>query len=201
MAPDNSHKGVEDEKKLVSRLKQGNEGAFRDLIRQYQPGLLGIAYGITLDREESLDIVQDVFLKVYTNIHSFRGDARLSTWLYRITINQCLNWKRRWRRKFKWHHAGFETEGADSFPEFAADDDYPETLYQQKECQTILWKTVNRLPEEARAVFVLKEWEGLSYEAIAKVLRIKKGTVSSRLFYARQRLKEALKKYLDEGES
>jgi len=193
-----SNKDIEDEKRLVFRLKQGHEGAFRELIRQYQTRLQGIAYGITLDREESSDIVQEVFLKVYQNIHTFREEARLSTWLYRITVNQCLNWLRRWKRKFKWHHIAHGNDDADTFGGFA---NYPEALYQGKECQTIFWKILNRLPEEARAVFVLKEWEGLSYEEIAGALHIKKGTVSSRLFYTRQRLKEALQKYLDEGES
>ncbi|MBW2318491.1 MAG: sigma-70 family RNA polymerase sigma factor, partial [Deltaproteobacteria bacterium] len=88
-----------DEAGLVSSLKERQEEAFRILVRQYQGRLFSIAYGITLDREESLDIVQEVFLRVFKKIHTFREDSRLSTWLHRITVNLCLNLKRRWRRR------------------------------------------------------------------------------------------------------
>lgn len=185
-----------DEKKLVSCLKQGQEDAFRVLIRQYQGKLFSIAYGITLDREESLDIVQDVFLKVYRKIDSFREESKLSTWLYRITVNACLNWQRRWKRRFRWHHQPLEKGGGD-YSELKSDDAYPGMLYEQKEAERRMWAVLKTLPEETRAVFVLKEMEGLSYEEISRALNIKTGTVSSRLFYVRKRLREALRPYLD----
>ena len=185
-----------DETKLVALLKAGDEQAFRILIRQYQSKLYSIAYGITLDREESLDIVQDVFLKVYQKIHAFREESSLSTWLHRITVNMCLNWKRRWMRRFKWHHQPLEKEAGGDYPELGTTETVPETLYEQKELQKILWEQLKGLPEEARAVFVLKEMEGLSYDDIAKILKIKTGTVSSRLFYARKKLKKGLQNIL-----
>ena len=92
------------EQDLVERLKKGQQWAFNVLVNQYQDRLLKIAYGITLDREDSLEIVQDVFVSVYKNIQSFRQDSSLATWLRKITINQCLNWKRKWKRRFKWNH-------------------------------------------------------------------------------------------------
>jgi RNA polymerase sigma-70 factor (ECF subfamily) len=193
-------KEVWDEGRLVSCLKERQEEAFRVLIRRYQGKLFSIAYGITLDREESLDIVQEVFLKVYEKIHTFREESRLSTWLHRITVNQCLNWKRRWKRRFRWHHQPLERDDAGDLPELGTDADYPETLYQKKEFARIFWQRLKELPEEARTVFVLKEVEGLSYDEIARVLKIKRGTVSSRLFYARKRLRESLKPYLEEEE-
>ena len=189
-----------DETRLIAGLKQGNEYAFRRFIRQYQAGIFGIAYGITLDREESLDIVQEVFFKVFQSIHTFRGESRLSTWLYRITINQCMNWKRKWRRKLRWRQPADEENSIDALSETATDGSHPEALYQEKEHRKIIFDALNGLPEGTRAVFVLKEWEGLSYEEISEALKIKKGTVSSRLFNARQQLKKALRKYLDERE-
>ncbi|MBW1896199.1 MAG: sigma-70 family RNA polymerase sigma factor [Deltaproteobacteria bacterium] len=180
-------------------MKEGQEEAFRVLIRRYQGKLFSIAYGITLDREESLDIVQDVFLKVYRSIHKFRGESTLSTWLYRITVNTCLNWQRRWKRRFGWHHRPLERDEAGERPELRTDDHHPEKLYEQKELERSMWDNLRTLPEEARAVFVLKEVEGLSYDEIAETLSIKKGTVSSRLFYVRKKLREALGEYL-EGE-
>ena len=186
-----------DEKKLVLHLKQGDEEAFRLLIQQYREKLYNIAYGITLDREDSLDIVQDVFLKVHQNIRRFQGKSKLSTWLQRITVNQSLNWKRRWKRRFKWHHRPLETDDSRDYPELGTDEYYPEKLYQNKEFAKAFREKLRELPENARAVFVLKEIEGLSYEEIARTLKLKRGTVSSRLFYARQKLKESLEHYLD----
>jgi RNA polymerase sigma-70 factor (ECF subfamily) len=188
--PDNEHL-------VVDRLKQGDEAAFRLLIRKYQSKLYSIAYGITLDREESLDIVQDVFLKVHQKIHTFRGESSLSTWLHRITVNMCLNWKRRWIRRFRWHHRPLDKEEGD-YPELGTSDGLPDAMYEQKELRDILWKQLGELPEEARAVFVLKEMEGLSYDEIAGALKIKTGTVSSRLFYARRKLRKGLEKVLGE---
>jgi len=182
-----------DEERLVSLLKQGHEGAYRALIRQYKTRLFSIAYGITMDREESLDIVQDVFLKVSQHIHSFKGNARLSTWLHRITVNQCLNWQRRWKRRFRWHHQPLEGDESGDYPELATEDSGPETLYEEKELGKLFREKLNRLPQETRAVFVLKEVEGLSYDEIADILKLKRGTVSSRLFYARQTLRASLK--------
>ncbi|MDM8551665.1 sigma-70 family RNA polymerase sigma factor [Desulfobacterales bacterium HSG2] len=192
------HKDSYDEARLISLLKQGDEEAFRILVQQYQSRLFGIAYGIILEREESLDIVQDVFLKVWQKIHTFRGDSSISTWLRRITVNQCLNWQRRWKRRFRWHHHPLERDDAGDYPEMGTDDYLPETLYRKKELEEIIQQKLGELPEDARAVFVLRETEGLSYDEIAKLLKIKRGTVSSRLFYARKKLKELLKEYVNE---
>ena len=107
-----------DEERLISFLKEGHEEAFRVLVRRYQKKLFGIAYGITLEREESLEIVQEVFLKVHQKIHSFRGEASLSTWLHRITVNLCLNWQRRWKRRLKWHHQPLERDDGTEYREY-----------------------------------------------------------------------------------
>ena len=187
-----------DEDRLISRLKQGSEEAFRALIRQYQSKLYSIAYGITLDREDSLDIVQDVLLKVYQNIHNFKAKSKLSTWLHRITVNESLNWKRRWKRRFRWHHKPLEADDSGDYPELGTDEYHPERLYQDKEFKKIFWEKLRELPDDARTVFVLKEVQGLSYDEIADALKIKRGTVSSRLFYARRKLKESLNPYFSQ---
>ncbi len=189
-----------DESKLVSLLKKREEEAFSVLIRRYQEKIFGIAYGITLDREESLDIVQDAFLKVFEKIHTFREESRLSTWIYRITVNLCLNWKRRWKRRFRWHHESIEGEETSKKADIAKDGQHPDTLYEKKELEQIFWQSLKELPESARAVFVLREVEGLSYDKIAETLKIGKGTVSSRLFYARKKLKSSLRAHVGETE-
>ena len=180
------------ENDLVARLKKGQEAAYQILVRQYQDKLFYIAYGITLDSEESREIVQEVFIKVFRRIHSFRGDSKLFTWLRRITVNESLNWQRKLKRRFKWHHQSLEKEDTYDIVEDKSDMDDPEALYEKKELKKDLEEGLRSLPEDARTVFILKELEGLSYEEIARILKIQKGTVSSRLFYARQRLRGIL---------
>jgi len=181
-----------DEPDLVERLKKGQQWAFNLLVRQYQDRLLKIAYGITLDREDSLEVVQDVFISVFKNIQTFRQDSSLATWLRKITINQCLNWKRKWKRRFKWSHDSIESENdQDLFCENIKNHD-PEMLFCEKQFERNLMEAIKVLPEKIRLVFVLNAFEGLSYKEIAKILNIKKGTVSSRLYFARKNLIDLL---------
>ncbi|BBO73357.1 RNA polymerase sigma factor [Desulfosarcina widdelii] len=152
-----------------------------------------MAYGITLDREESQDIVQEVFLQAYRNIVGFRGDSSLATWLHRITVNRCLNWKRRWARRFKWMHVSTDSKDDDApAAEIESPLPNPEDRVADAQTRQQIDKALKMLPEQIRTVFVLRELEGLSYEEIADVTEIKLGTVRSRLFHARKRLKEIL---------
>ncbi len=192
------HNRILDQDRLVALLKQGDEVAFQVLVRRFQKKLFAIAYGITLDREESMDIVQEVFLQVYTGINAFKGDAALSTWLHRITVNRCLNWKRKWARRFKWRHSSIDTVENERLDENKEAGLAPEALYQGKELGVKIEKALKTLPDQARAIFVLRELEGLSYDEIAKTLALKKGTVKSRLFYARKKLKGLLQSYVKE---
>ena len=182
---------VHDEE-LVLRLQRGDEWAFQLLVRRFRKKLYSIAFGITLDAEESQDIVQEVFLQVYRSIDTFRGDASLTTWLQRITVNRCLNWKRRWARRFRWSHVS--TDNADGQPSVEPESDQPSPESRVADAQTRqqIDQALKRLPEPVRTVFVLRELEGLSYEEIAETTGIKLGTVRSRLFHARKRLKEIL---------
>jgi RNA polymerase sigma-70 factor (ECF subfamily) len=181
-----------DEQDLIERLKKGQPWAFNQLVNRYQNRLLKIAYGITLDQEESLEIVQDVFVSVFKNIHTFRQEAKLATWLRKITINHSLNWKRKWKRRFKWHHDPIESETDHSLVNESRKQGNPEMLYREKQFEANLMKAVRQLPEKTRLVFVLNTFEGLSYEEIANTLDIKKGTVSSRLHNARNQLTKLL---------
>lgn len=189
------------EEKLVALLKEGHEGAFCVLVREYEKKLFHVAYGIISDREESLEIVQEVFLKVHRNINTFGEKSRLSTWLYRITVRECFNLLRSWKRRFRRYHQPLETDESDYLSELGTDDSAPDTLYQEKEFEKAFREALKGLGKNARAVFVLKEVEGLSYDEIARILKIKRGTVSSRLCYARKNLRKSLEKYLDKDQS
>ncbi len=185
------------EQDLVERLKKRQKWAFNRLVSLYQARLFKLAYGITLDREDSLEVVQDVFISVYKNIQTFRQDSSLATWLRKITIHHCLNWKRKWKRRFKWDHRSLDQEnGVELFEENMNNND-PEILFNEKQLEDNLMKAIRNLPEKNRLVFILNAIEGLSYEEIAGTLNIKKGTVSSRLHLARKNLVDSLK--LNEG--
>ncbi|WP_319525563.1 sigma-70 family RNA polymerase sigma factor [uncultured Desulfosarcina sp.] len=183
---------VHDEE-LILRLQRGDEWAFQLLVRRFRKKIFSVAYGITLDREESKDIVQEVFLQAYRSIVGFRGDASLATWLHRITVNRCLNWKRRWARRFKWMHVSTDSTDDDT-PNVEIESQLPTPEDRVADMQTRqqIENALKTLPEQIRTVFVLRELEGLSYEEIADVTGIKLGTVRSRLFHARKRLKEML---------
>lgn len=183
---------------LILRLQRGDEWTFHLLVRRFRQPLYAIAFGITLDAEESKDIVQEVFLEVYRSIGRFRGEASLGTWLRRITINRCLNWKRRWARRFKWRHFSIDDRDHQPGATLAGDLPSPERHVIDLEMGRAIDRALQRLPAQARAVFVLREVEGLSYEAICEITGIKPGTVRSRLFHARRRLKAILQPLIEE---
>ena len=176
---------------LIQRLRKGDDHAFEILIKRYQQRLFAIAYGITLDREESLEIVQDVFIAVFRGIGAFRGDASLMTWMRKMTVNICLNWKRKWARRFRWDHRSIETDAGHILPEAEEHSKTPERDYMAHESENRLMEHVADLPEKLRSVLVLNALEHLSYDEIAQLLNIKTGTVKSRLHHARKLLAES----------
>ncbi len=181
----------EEETDLILRLKKGQEWAVNTLVKKYQGMLLKIAYSITLDREESLEIVQDVFIKACQNISGFRQESSLGFWLRQITIHMCLNWKRKMIRRFRWSHKSIDSEDVDVLKEIETDEQSPEDQYREKEFEDIIMKRIAKLPEKIRVVFLLNAIEGLSYDEIAQHLKVKRGTVSSRLYHARKILMDA----------
>ena len=181
-----------DEQNLVEQLRQGDRKAFVILVNTFQKRLLKVAYGITLDPEESREIVQEVFIAVFRQIHSFRQEAALYTWLRKMTVNHCLNWKRRWKRRLRWHHDPIPLENDPSLSPENTQMETPEILIQKKQFRQQLMDAVKHLPEKTRTVFVLYALEELSYEEIADFLQIRKGTVASRLYHARKQVADVL---------
>ncbi|NLD39029.1 MAG: sigma-70 family RNA polymerase sigma factor [Desulfatiglans sp.] len=188
-----------DEDRLVLDLKNRDEKAYGMLVSQYQAKLRNVAYGITLDAEESADIIQDVFLKAYTGIERFKGESSLYTWLRRITINESLNWVRKWKRRFRWQHQSIDQEEGNA-PDLVSDRPDPEESLDNRQLSGMVKKALESLPEKARTILILKEVEGLSYDEIGELMGINKGTVSSRIFYAREKLRESLKGVESEGQ-
>jgi RNA polymerase sigma-70 factor (ECF subfamily) len=186
------------DEELIVRLQRGDEWAFQLLVRRFREKLFFIAFGITNDAEESKDIVQEVFLQVYRSIVDFRGDASLSTWLHRITVNRCLNWKRKWARRFQWRRRTTDSLNEEIKSDPPSDLPSPESRVVSAETRQQIDDALGKLSDQARTVFVLREMANLSYEEIAYVTGAKLGTVRSRLFHARQQLKAILLPLVEE---
>jgi RNA polymerase sigma-70 factor, ECF subfamily len=187
---------VSDELALVNAAKKGDVAAFEELVRRYDRNVFRIANHITQNREDAEDVVQDAFLKAYSNLGQFQGQSKFYTWLVRIAVNEALMRLRRRRpERMVSLDEDVKTED-DSVPREVADwSPNPEQLYGQGELKEILTKTIQGLPASFRTVFVLRDVEGLSTEETADALNLSIPAVKSRLLRARLQLRERLSKY------
>ena len=185
-----------DEQVLVQAARQGDIGAFEELVKRYDRNVFRIANHITQNREDAEDVVQDAFLKAYQNLGQFQGQSKFYTWLVRIAVNEALMRLRRRRpERMVSLDEDIKTE-EDSMPREVADwAPNPEQLYSQAELKDILGKTIQGLPASFRTVFVLRDVEGLSTEETADALDLSVPAVKSRLLRARLQLRERLNKY------
>jgi len=190
-----------DDLTLVQASKNGDVAAFEQLVKRYDRKLFRIAQSVTHNREDSQDAVQEAFLKAYQHLGDFRGDSKFSTWLIRITLNQSLmKLRKRNLSKEVSVDQDFETEEY-LFPREIADwHPNPEQLYSGSELLDILTRSLEELVPVSRAVFVLRDIEGLSIEQTAIVLNLSQSAVKSRLWRARLQLRERLNKYFGNSE-
>ncbi len=184
---------------LVKRASEGDQRAFRMLVERYQRKVYSVALGMLKNREDANDVAQDAFAKVYQYLPRFSGNASFYTWLYRITVNICIDVLRR-----RSHHAGPSAEDFDeamrsevveaSAMTSPAD---PQSELLRHELSEHLREAISELPDAHRAILLLREIEGLSYEELATTLEIPKGTVMSRLYHARVKLQKRLTGYAE----
>jgi RNA polymerase sigma-70 factor (ECF subfamily) len=181
---------------VVRRARAGDHAAFRVLVERYQGRAYRLALRVLRDEEQARDVVQDAFLKAYESLSRFEGRSSFYTWLYRIVMNLCLDRKRRDRsdREVGWNEEVAVAGLADpSTPASDAARTAPDAEVEHLELRRIVARAIESLPDDARRTLQLREIDGLSYKEIAESLGIPKGTVMSRLFYARRRLAELLR--------
>jgi len=187
---------VSDESVLVNAARNGDVGAFEQLVRRYDRNVFRIAQHITQNQEDAEDVVQDAFLKAFQNLGQFQGKSKFYTWLVRIAVNEALM---RLRRRRPERMVSLDEEvrtEEDSTPREVADwSPNPEQLYSQAELKDILSKTIQGLPPGFRTVFVLRDVEALSTEETAEALNLSIPAVKSRLMRARLQLRDRLNKY------
>lgn len=186
------------DKALISLIKNGDKEAFSILIKRYEKKVLNILYlqlGNTPDLE---DLAQEVFIKVFKNVKNFRGESQFSTWLYRIAVNVSYDYKRKSKDIYSLDDPLKEDE-EDTFEKIIPNNDEdPLSIIEEEDLRNKLRKLIKELPKEYQEVLILREYEGLSYEEISKILNCPIGTVESRLFRARKELKEKLLKEVGE---
>jgi RNA polymerase sigma-70 factor (ECF subfamily) len=184
-----------DDLSLISRFKTGDISAFEEILLRHQDKIYNLCRRMLGNSHDAEDATQDVFLKAYQNINKFKPEASLYTWLFRIAVNTCIDYKREpfFESLFKSSKEGdvFVVDSPTGSPS-------PDRLYESKQISDAIQLTLSRLPVKLRAVIVLKEIEGLSYEEIAEVLDVSIGTVKSRISRARDDLKEVLKKFREQ---
>jgi len=185
-----------DEAQLVEQSRRGSLEAFTELVNRYEGKIFRLTQHITGNREDAEDALQEAFLKAFSRLDQFQGDARFYTWLVRIAVNESLmKLRKRKAANTVSLDEPVETED-DSLPrEIASWDPNPEQRYAQQELQEILDRTVQALPPIFRTVFVLRDLDHLSTEETAEALNISVPAVKSRLLRARLQLREDLAKY------
>jgi RNA polymerase sigma-70 factor, ECF subfamily len=185
---------------LVARISKGDGPAFERLMRRYNQTLYRTARSILKDEAEAEDAVQESYLLAYRAMPGYRAEARLSTWLVKITVNECLaRLRKRSRRAEVIHLDGTEREDIEASEEVMnqATPQQPEGALLQAEARRLLEAKIDRLPDAFRTVFVLRALEELTVEEAAAALGIPEATVRSRYFRARAMLREALAREID----
>jgi RNA polymerase sigma-70 factor (ECF subfamily) len=191
-----------DDRDLVRRAQEGDHGAFRQLFEKYQRRAFAVAYGVVKNKHDAMDVVQDGFVKVHKHIGNFQGQSSFYTWLYRIIMNLAIDHVRR-RRNSKGF--SYDDRVARDDEDMAGDgtllprilDANPAKTVIRRELLERIQRALDELPDYHRAVIVLREVEGMSYEEMAQVLDVPKGTIMSRLFHARKKMQAVLSDYMD----
>jgi RNA polymerase sigma-70 factor, ECF subfamily len=192
-----------DDLKLIDRIQGGDQDAFKELVERYQRKVYSICYGMLKEREACLDVSQEVFIKVYRYLEKFNRESSFYTWLYRITVNMCIDYIRKNSKVQRVEyddqlaHDGSEIEGEEHILPSTLGI-HPDKVYGRKELRKKMAEALETLSEKHRTILVLREVEGLSYEEMADVLNVSKGTVMSRLYHARRYFQDAIKEYLKE---
>ncbi len=183
---------MDNELALIELVKKGDKKAYNTLVLKYQDRLVYSVYKFLKDFELAQDIAQEAFIKAYKNIEKFRGDSQFYTWIYRIAINTAKNVVSTKARKSEI----YDNDTTDQLlSESAMTSENPENILQAEQLRSEINKALQNLPEDIRVTLSLREFDGLSYEEIAKVLECPIGTVRSRIHKGREMLDQTFSKY------
>jgi len=188
-----------DDRLLLIALQVGEQDAYERLIARFQTPVYNLAYRLLNDPSDAADVLQEVFIKIFRNVSTFRGDSSLRTWVYRIAVNESYN-HRRWMFRHRHRETGLEESFEGSEVREKPIRDSGETPYEftmNREAQALLEDALAAITPAYRSVLVLREIEELGYEEIASILGISLGTVKSRMVRGREALRQELSRRLE----
>ena len=185
----------------IDSLKRGDERAFQLLLNTFSEKIYNLSFSILQNQEDAEDITQEIFITVYLSISQFKGDSKLSTWIYRITVNKCQELIRKRSRKKRF---GFKTSIENIDFEKPLSENFtfmhPGIELEKKERSMILFSAINQLPDNQKIAFTMHKIEGISYEETAQIMNISLSSVESLMFRAKQNLKQLLGNYYEKNE-
>lgn len=182
----------ESDRLLLAKLRRGDPEAFEVLVREHQDRVYDFCVRMLGDREEASDLVQEIFVSVHQNVGKFREDSKLSTWIFRISKNQCINRLKYLKRRGRGRSEEYGEVGEDALMNAMGAPQGPDAALEvARERARVQW-AISQLEPDARMLVALRDIEGLSYEEIIEITELAEGTVKSRLHRAREKLADLL---------
>jgi len=185
------------EVEFIEELKQKSTKAYSNLIDDFQQKVFGTCISFVPNKEDAEDIAQEVFVEVFNSISKFKGDSKLSTWIYRITTNKCLEFIRRKNTKKRFAFLQSITGNAIPFDKtnYFTEINHPGILLENKELNATLFRAINCLPESQSVIFTLHKVDGKSYQEVAEITKRSLSSVESVMFRAKKNLQNKLEYY------
>ncbi|WP_411031957.1 RNA polymerase sigma factor [Spongiimicrobium sp. 3-5] len=186
-----------EENYFIKALQEGNQQAYGELLQAYEQRVYNTCISFVPNKEDAEDIAQEVFVEVFNSVSKFKGNSKLSTWIYRIAVNKSLEFirKRNTKKRFGFMQSilgtGLAIDRSSYFTEF----NHPGVQLEQKEKNEILFNAINKLPENQRIVFTLHKVDGLSYKEVAEIVNLSVSAVESLMFRAKKKLQQLLYDY------
>ncbi len=186
-----------DEKEIIKKIKKGDTNAFREIIQTYKRVVYNHSYTYLRNQQDAEDATQEIFLNVYNNIKSFRGESKISTWIYRITVNVCKNKIKQLQRQrapiMDDIYPGDE-EINKQLEIKDKEEKKPDSILITNEKRKMIYKRISELTSEQKNILIMRDINALSYEDISKIMKLSVSAVKSKLFRARDNLRDMLKK-------
>jgi RNA polymerase sigma-70 factor (ECF subfamily) len=180
---------------IIQKAIEGDTVAFRQIVEQHQGFAYAVSYRMVSNEEDAEDIVQEAFIRLWNNLHKYKPEVKLSTWLYKIITNLCLDYLKSARIKQKKNRVAMSTEiNMNSIS--GADD-----MVNANELHTVIQEAASSLTPAQKAVFVLRDLQQLTVEEVSEILSMTDGNIKSNLYYARQHVANVLKKYYQVNEN
>jgi RNA polymerase sigma factor (sigma-70 family) len=186
---------------LIERLKEGDQAAFKEIVESSQGLVYNTALGIVQNPEDAEDVAQEVFVQLYESIKSFKGESKLSTWLYRVTISKAMDLLRKKKRKKRFAFVQSLFGNNEELVHDPPDYIHPGVSLDNKEKAKELFKAIEQLPEKQKIAFTLNRIEGLSYQEISEIMKLTVASVESLLHRARKNLRKYLESYYLQNEN